>query len=559
METLLEFYLGDSWLMYHPSLVALHTFYKDVMALKASVGHLKREDIEQLFHQHEEAGLSSLMHRTPTSELSAMRERGIPIEGTRYARMRNSNIAVLDLIGPIFPRANMMTMSSGVSMEQWAMDFQRLFNSPDVKAMMIHADTPGGDARGISAAARMVHQAAMKGTKNIYTFVSGHLASGGMYVAAPTHKIIVDEWSSVGSIGVKVGVPTDDGADVREFVSDGDDLKAASPDTDAGKEYYQTRANDMVALFRRDMVKYRANEHLKTVEDVKALRGAVFLGKTAISKGLADKVGTYEGTLHSLITARPAGAASTSASEGREVIYVINEATEEVRAIDLASDNGEDEMGLSKKFRDKIATIMSSKGQLAGEGAAQDNETDDVEEGTEAGDGEGTGKPKVLTAAEIQARRGELTATFEDDVITFAENVVMESKCMPAEAMDVAQDMMDAKLDDAIYGGTVSFLNAENKEVTGTREAKVRAKYERKPKHSMAARHVAALKRGDVKGHVLKPSAKAETDTGEDDDEATDISEVSDERKDELLAKSSQGRMVLAQRKRDNNHRSASN
>jgi ClpP class serine protease len=539
MAEFIELCLGDSWLMYTPSLMALHSFYRDVMSLKASVGHLKREDIEQLFKQHETTGLSELMHKTPTSELSAMRERGIPIEQTRYARMRNSNIAVLDLIGPIFPRANMMTMSSGVSMEQWGMDFNRVFNSPDVKAVMIHADTPGGDSRGVAAVANMIYQARQKNTKQIEVFTPGFLASAGIYIGAAAHRIIADEWASVGSIGVRVGVANDKGDDVTEFVSDGADLKTADPQSDAGKEYYQARANNMAKLFHRDIAKMRG----MTEEAVKATRGAIFLGSEAIKKGLADKVGTFEGTLHALTLARPAGASSTSASEGQETIYVYSETTDELRAIDLASDNEEVDMGLRDKLSARLAALKNSSGQLAGEEEALDVEDTKDTGDTKTGDTtSSTGQPAVVvTAEQVLARRNELTTQFEDSVIDFAERVVMDSKALPAEGIDVAQDMLDAKLDDAIYGGTVSFLDAEGKEVVGTREQKIRAKYERKPKHSMADRRIAALNNGDTQGKILKPDAKDSVDNKDD-------GPPSQQRQYELLATSTQGRQVLEEK-----------
>src|SRR3972149_8861710 len=59
------------------------------------------------------------------------------------------SVAVLPLFGVIFPRANMMTdMSGATSAERFGAQFAQLVNDPEVGAIVLDVDSPGGQGGG---------------------------------------------------------------------------------------------------------------------------------------------------------------------------------------------------------------------------------------------------------------------------------------------------------------------------------------------------------------------------------------------------------------------------
>lgn len=68
----------------------------------------------------------------------------------RPADRRMGTVAVLPLFGSIFPRANMFTdVSGGTSAEIYGKNFDALVKNPDVSAIVIDIESPGGQVTGV--------------------------------------------------------------------------------------------------------------------------------------------------------------------------------------------------------------------------------------------------------------------------------------------------------------------------------------------------------------------------------------------------------------------------
>ncbi|MFM7534385.1 MAG: S49 family peptidase [Acidimicrobiales bacterium] len=81
---------------------------------------------------------------------------------------------------------------------------QRAARDPDVRAVVLEMNTPGGTVAGAAAIADGV--AALKAAgKPVFAHVSDISASGGVWAMAPADRIIVDPGALVGSIGVILG------------------------------------------------------------------------------------------------------------------------------------------------------------------------------------------------------------------------------------------------------------------------------------------------------------------------------------------------------------------
>ena len=128
---------------------------------------------------------------------------GRELQNSYRLEMRDG-IAVLPVVGPLFRYANLFTQVSGASSyELLAKDFTQAIENPDVKAIVLNIDSPGGEVNGCAEFADMIHEA--RGVKPIIAYASGDAASGAYWIAAAADKIVVSKTSALGSIGV-VGV-----------------------------------------------------------------------------------------------------------------------------------------------------------------------------------------------------------------------------------------------------------------------------------------------------------------------------------------------------------------
>ncbi|MCL1947285.1 MAG: hypothetical protein FWF51_09090 [Chitinivibrionia bacterium] len=80
-------------------------------------------------------------------------------------------VAILNIGGVIFPKADIFTEISGASsVETLALRFGEALNAPDVKAIILHTDSPGGNITGINEFANQIRAA--RGVKPIIAYVS---------------------------------------------------------------------------------------------------------------------------------------------------------------------------------------------------------------------------------------------------------------------------------------------------------------------------------------------------------------------------------------------------
>lgn len=301
--------LATEWMMTLEACIGLKRIYLDALSQKAQVGHLSAVDIERLWAKHEEEGLSTVMHmlRDEDSSMAAQTE---PMKGANYTSIYK-NIAIIDIIGPIVPRVRGMS-SGSVGAQQIKNDFITAFESENIKGILLNVDSPGGDARGISELAQTIQRARDKNTKSIYAYAAGWMASAAYFVSAASHRIVANDWASVGSIGVVIGVPPRMEGDDIEFVNTSSPYKRPDASTDEGKKVYQDKADYMGELFIEAVAKLRGVAKEKVVQDFG--KGGTLVGRQAVAAGLADGIGTFDSTLHALITSKPLSGARPGAS-----------------------------------------------------------------------------------------------------------------------------------------------------------------------------------------------------------------------------------------------------
>lgn len=246
------------------------------------------------------------------SEEALEKYRAKSLANTERARVRDG-VAILDVIGATFKRANLFTaMSGATSYDMLRADFQAALDDPKVKSILLNIDSPGGEASGVHELAQAVYES--RGSKPIVAYVGGLGASAGYWLASAADKIVVDATASLGSIGVQVAYRVDApraGQKEITFTSSQSPMKNTDPETDAGAKAVQDRIDAMAAVF------YEAVARNRGVDTETALKnfgkGGIFVGKDAVKAGLADELGSFEGVLAEL-----AGSRKSAARGGRD-------------------------------------------------------------------------------------------------------------------------------------------------------------------------------------------------------------------------------------------------
>lgn len=254
-------------------------------------------------------------------ELSAVEAQlGRKLEYARSVTERGG-VATIPVDGPIFRKANLFTsMSGATSIEILAKDFTTALHNPQVRAILLAIDSPGGEVTGVHEFAEMIHQA--RGVKPIVAYVEGLGASAAYWIASACDSIICDPTAMLGSIGVIAALDNSSDPNQLTFVSAKSPNKHPDMATDAGRAQIQALIDATADVFIADVARNRGVTTEAVIERFGA--GGMKVGADAVTAGLADKLGSYEQALADLQNRRPQSTAvQATGPDLRESITVI--------------------------------------------------------------------------------------------------------------------------------------------------------------------------------------------------------------------------------------------
>ena len=200
---------------------------------------------------------------------------------------KGEKIGVIDIDGVI------------LDAEATVRDLKKFADDDDIKAIILHLDTPGGGAAASEEITREVKRIRTEKKKRIVASIETVGASGGYYVSSATDKIFADEASVVGSIGViaewvnygdllRWAKLKDVVIKAGEFKDTGDPARDLTP---AERAYLQGMIDDMHTQFIRAV----ADGRKMKVEDVRSIaNGKVWTGAQAVSLKLVDQIGDFQ-------------------------------------------------------------------------------------------------------------------------------------------------------------------------------------------------------------------------------------------------------------------------
>jgi ClpP class serine protease len=419
---------------------------------------------------------------------------GRKLDNTHEVTTRDG-IATIPIEGPLFRHADLFTQVSGAtSIETLATDLRAAVDDPSIRAIVLAIDSPGGAANGVAEFADMVYQ--VRGVKPITAYVSHLGASAAYWIAAAADEIVVASTGEVGSIGV-VGVhpdPAKKSARDIEIVSSQSPKKRPDPTTEKGYAQLQARVDALADVFIADVARYRGVDAQTVLDEFGA--GDLFVGQKAVDAGLADKVGTYEGTLAALQT-------SAQGSVWPRVRTGVKGAAAHARAAvartgEVVAAGGK--TGMNWKFWEKTTPVERAELRASGVEVPDENTFSEVDARVEARLAEERAKDRAALRAE-RSKRLETEATYR------ADELVRAGKLTPPEREQFIAFRVAAAMDD---------MEATAPRPDGTsRVDAFDAIYAARPAHGLFKEYVDPGTGKTVKAHVL------ENPTGQGD--ASDI------------------------------------
>ena len=222
---------------------------------------------------------------------------GRPLDNTGGRVEMRGSIAVFDVQGPLFRRSDLFTnVSSSTTVENMALDLQKAADNSLITAILLNIDSPGGQVNGIQEFADQVSE--VGAIKPVVAYIDGIGASGAYWIAAAANKIVVNDASMVGSIGVVASIRDNRAAQERQGVKQYEIVSTQSPykrpdvATVEGRAQIQEMVDALADVFIDRVASFRGI----SADDVLARygQGKMLHAKAAIDAGMADEVSRFE-------------------------------------------------------------------------------------------------------------------------------------------------------------------------------------------------------------------------------------------------------------------------
>ena len=230
---------------------------------------------------------------SPTASFDESDDFRSPGNGPRKGYDVVEGIAVIDISGTLVQKLGTLRPYSGMmGYDGIRQNVLTALFDPDVRAIALDIDSPGGEVAGCFDLVDTIYQA--RGEKPIWAFLDESAYSAAYAIASAADYITVPRTGGTGSIGV-IAMHIDwseaiskAGAKVT-LITHGDRKADGRPEIPLSKEAlasYQADINTMGELF----VKTVARNRSISADSVRSMQAATYLGSDGLSQGLADAV-----------------------------------------------------------------------------------------------------------------------------------------------------------------------------------------------------------------------------------------------------------------------------
>jgi signal peptide peptidase SppA len=334
-------------------------------------------------------------------------------------------VVVVDIDGPLAHRGDWWCDSYGAIRARFADALERA-----TVGVVLRVSSPGGDTAGCFETARAMREMARASGKRVVSFVDGQACSAAYALACAAEEIVASESAIVGSIGViatRIDVTKSDEqwGTSWSFVTSGRRKADGHPHlatSEAELSAAQGIVDDLAVLFFSLVAESRG----MSADDVAALDAAVFVAKSAASKGLVDRVGTFDGLLAEL--SQPAGE-STMGTKYEEARSALEEA---------AKGEG-DEAEKAKKALAAMDGEDDKEGDDEGEGASSEGDSPSDDDDGKEDEPSSSSTSSVSTAAELGATVSRLSKSVR---ALEERNESLERQTFLASRPDLGKDLV---------------------------------------------------------------------------------------------------------------------
>ena len=238
----------------------------------------------------------------------------------RDAPAQTPKIAVIPIHGTLVRRTVGLEAESGLtSYAGLAAQLDAALASPEVAAILLDVDSPGGESGGVFDLADRIRAASQ--VKPVWAVANDMAFSAAYALASAASKVFVSRTGGVGSIGVIAMHVDQSEKDVQDgvrytavFAGDRkNDLNPHEPISSEAHAFLKAEVNRIYGLFVETVARNRGIDP-STVRDTEA---GLFFGQAAVAIGLADAIGTFDDALGQLlesVSSLPNLAASHSGS-----------------------------------------------------------------------------------------------------------------------------------------------------------------------------------------------------------------------------------------------------
>lgn len=206
-------------------------------------------------------------------------------------------IAIIPVLGTLVRRTVGLETQSGLtSYTNIGQQLAEAVANPNIKAILLDIDSPGGEAGGAFDLADQIYT--VRKAKPIWAVANEEAFSAAYAIAAAASKIYVSRTGGVGSIGViavhldQSQAEADAGLKYTAIYAGAhkNDLSPHEPLSDPARATLQTEVDRVYELFVSTVSRTRG---LKS-DAIKSTEAGLFFGTDAVAAGLADKLGTFD-------------------------------------------------------------------------------------------------------------------------------------------------------------------------------------------------------------------------------------------------------------------------
>lgn len=271
-------------------------------------------------------------------------------------------VAVLPLHGVIVPKAGgMHEMSGGTSIERFRAEFRQAMAAPDVGAIVMDVDSPGGMVDGVPEMADEIRSA--RGTKPVLAVANTEAASAAYWLASQADQLFATKSARVGSIGVYTAHEDESGRaeqqGVRTTLVSAGKYKVEGnpfePLTDEARGHMQSMVDEFYGMFVSAVARGR-NVSVDAVRDGFG-EGRVVQARTAKQGGMIDGIATLDQVVGSVM----------QDVAQRQAAAMLEYTTTTPRAVHTSGRNGEWEIAFEEE-----PIVADDQPQLDLEAAADD-------------------------------------------------------------------------------------------------------------------------------------------------------------------------------------------